>query len=265
MKKLLALISTTFLALLLPAVAFAAEAGTEEEEFDPSHEWMTHEWIPIHLGPLNLSITKPVVARSPCRPDSFNSTRDPGGVAGAEGGVETSVFSAAEISPFRRARLCVVTTEYEARLKSSQRASSASASGRSPAGVSLTVRDASRTSAVKRLTSCVWSESSATELRFSPDMNSAAEATTVRSSSSAAASSPSRTTTPTLTKLVSPSGSTLRSCLSSDTRMPASSAGPWRWNRCPDGARGSERRSRSSGAAIRHQVPSACSSSTTIR
>ena len=60
MKKLLALISTTFLALLLPAVAFAAEAGTDEEEFDPSHEWMTHEWIPIHLGPLNLSITKPV-------------------------------------------------------------------------------------------------------------------------------------------------------------------------------------------------------------
>jgi F-type H+-transporting ATPase subunit a len=59
-KKLLALISTTFLALLLPAVALAAEAGTEEEEFDPSHEWMTHEWIPIHLGPLNLSITKPV-------------------------------------------------------------------------------------------------------------------------------------------------------------------------------------------------------------
>jgi F-type H+-transporting ATPase subunit a len=60
-KKLLALISTTFLALLLPAVAFASEVGTtEEEEFDPSHEWMTHEWIPIHLGPLNLSITKPV-------------------------------------------------------------------------------------------------------------------------------------------------------------------------------------------------------------
>jgi F-type H+-transporting ATPase subunit a len=60
-KKLLALISTTFLALLVPAVAFASESGTtEEEEFDPSHEWMTHEWIPIHLGPLNLSITKPV-------------------------------------------------------------------------------------------------------------------------------------------------------------------------------------------------------------
>jgi len=59
-KKLLALISTTFLALLLPAVAFAAESGVDEEEFDPSHEWMTEEWVPIHLGPLNLSITKPV-------------------------------------------------------------------------------------------------------------------------------------------------------------------------------------------------------------
>ena len=62
MKKLLALISTTFLALLLPAVALASEVGgVEEEEFDPSHEWMTEEWIPIHLGPLDLSITKPVV------------------------------------------------------------------------------------------------------------------------------------------------------------------------------------------------------------
>ncbi len=61
MKKLLALISTTFLALLLPAVALASEVGGgEEEEFDPSHEWMTEEWIPIHLGPLDLSITKPV-------------------------------------------------------------------------------------------------------------------------------------------------------------------------------------------------------------
>jgi F-type H+-transporting ATPase subunit a len=60
-KKLLALISTTFLALLLPAVALASEVGGgEEEEFDPSHEWMTEEWIPIHLGPLDLSITKPV-------------------------------------------------------------------------------------------------------------------------------------------------------------------------------------------------------------
>jgi F-type H+-transporting ATPase subunit a len=30
-------------------------------EFDPSEEFVQHEWIPIHLGPLNLSITKAVV------------------------------------------------------------------------------------------------------------------------------------------------------------------------------------------------------------
>ena len=61
MKKLMATVSTGFLALLLPAVALAAEAGgTEEEKFDPSHEWVTKEWIPIHLGPIDLSITKTV-------------------------------------------------------------------------------------------------------------------------------------------------------------------------------------------------------------
>jgi F-type H+-transporting ATPase subunit a len=60
-KKLTAFLSTGFLALLLPAVALAAEAGGgEEEEFDPSHEWVTHDWVPIHIGPLDLSITKPV-------------------------------------------------------------------------------------------------------------------------------------------------------------------------------------------------------------
>jgi F-type H+-transporting ATPase subunit a len=60
-KKLTATVSTGFLALLVPAVALAAEAGgTEEEKFDPSHEWVTKEWIPIHLGPIDLSITKTV-------------------------------------------------------------------------------------------------------------------------------------------------------------------------------------------------------------
>lgn len=43
------------IALLLPANAFAR--GT----FDPTVEFQQHEWIPIHLGPLNLSITKAVV------------------------------------------------------------------------------------------------------------------------------------------------------------------------------------------------------------
>jgi len=60
-KKLMAIVSTGFVALLLPAVALAAEAGgTEEEKFDPSAEWVTKEWIPIHLGPIDLSITKTV-------------------------------------------------------------------------------------------------------------------------------------------------------------------------------------------------------------
>jgi F-type H+-transporting ATPase subunit a len=42
------------LALAVPAPAFAR--GT----FDPTTEFEQHEWIPIHLGPLNLSITKAV-------------------------------------------------------------------------------------------------------------------------------------------------------------------------------------------------------------
>jgi len=45
----------TLLALLVPHVAMAR--GT----FDPTTEFEQHEWIPIHLGPLNLSITKAVV------------------------------------------------------------------------------------------------------------------------------------------------------------------------------------------------------------
>jgi F-type H+-transporting ATPase subunit a len=54
-KRALAVITT--LALLAPQVALAQE---EEEEFDPSHEFEQHEWIPIHIGPLDLSITKAV-------------------------------------------------------------------------------------------------------------------------------------------------------------------------------------------------------------
>jgi F-type H+-transporting ATPase subunit a len=42
-------------AALLPAPALA------RGKFDPSTEFEQHEWIPIHLGPLNLSITKAVV------------------------------------------------------------------------------------------------------------------------------------------------------------------------------------------------------------
>jgi F-type H+-transporting ATPase subunit a len=45
----------TLLALSIPAPAFA------RGEFDPTKEFEQHEWISIHLGPLNLSITKAVV------------------------------------------------------------------------------------------------------------------------------------------------------------------------------------------------------------
>ena len=50
-----ALVTLSTLALLLPANALA------RGEFDPTTEFEQHEWIPIHLGPLNLSITKAVV------------------------------------------------------------------------------------------------------------------------------------------------------------------------------------------------------------
>ena len=43
------------LALAVPQAAFA------RGKFDPTTEFEQHEWIPIHLGPLNLSITKAVV------------------------------------------------------------------------------------------------------------------------------------------------------------------------------------------------------------
>ena len=43
------------LALVAPQAAFA------RGNFDPTTEFEQHEWIPIHLGPLNLSITKAVV------------------------------------------------------------------------------------------------------------------------------------------------------------------------------------------------------------
>ncbi len=52
MKRALVTLGT--IALLLPANAFAR--GT----FDPTKEFEQHEWVPIHLGPLNLSITKAV-------------------------------------------------------------------------------------------------------------------------------------------------------------------------------------------------------------
>jgi F-type H+-transporting ATPase subunit a len=52
MRRALAVI--TLLALSVPAPALA------RGEFDPSTEFEQHVWIPIHLGPLDLSITKAV-------------------------------------------------------------------------------------------------------------------------------------------------------------------------------------------------------------
>jgi F-type H+-transporting ATPase subunit a len=49
------LVSLSLLALALPAPALA------RGEFDPTTEFEQHEWIPIHIGGLNLSITKAVV------------------------------------------------------------------------------------------------------------------------------------------------------------------------------------------------------------
>jgi F-type H+-transporting ATPase subunit a len=48
------------LALVLPASALASTAEGEEEEFNPEHDFEIGEWIPIHIGPLDLSINKAV-------------------------------------------------------------------------------------------------------------------------------------------------------------------------------------------------------------
>ena len=53
MRRALFLVATV--ALLAPSNAFA------REEFDPTHEFELHDWVPIHLGPLDLSINKAVV------------------------------------------------------------------------------------------------------------------------------------------------------------------------------------------------------------
>jgi F-type H+-transporting ATPase subunit a len=52
MKRALA--AVTLVALLAPASALA------RGDFDPTEEFEQHEWIPIHLGPIDMSITKAV-------------------------------------------------------------------------------------------------------------------------------------------------------------------------------------------------------------
>jgi F-type H+-transporting ATPase subunit a len=54
MRRRSALVLTALVALALPQAAFA------KGEFDPAEEWELHEWIPIHIGPLDLSINKAV-------------------------------------------------------------------------------------------------------------------------------------------------------------------------------------------------------------
>ncbi len=57
--RALAIGTTLFLAL--PAVALAAsETPGDEEKFNPASEWTLHEWVPIHLGPIDMSINKAV-------------------------------------------------------------------------------------------------------------------------------------------------------------------------------------------------------------
>jgi F-type H+-transporting ATPase subunit a len=57
-KRLGALALTLF--LLLPQVALASTAPGAEEEFNPEHDFDPGEWVPIHLGSLDLSINKTV-------------------------------------------------------------------------------------------------------------------------------------------------------------------------------------------------------------
>jgi F-type H+-transporting ATPase subunit a len=57
-KRVAALALTVWLAL--PQVALASSAEGEEEEFNPEHDFEIGEWIPIHIGPLDLSINKAV-------------------------------------------------------------------------------------------------------------------------------------------------------------------------------------------------------------
>ena len=59
MRRLLTLVLG--LLVVFPSLALAAENGpSKAEKFDPSEEWTLHEWIPIHLGPIDMSVNKAV-------------------------------------------------------------------------------------------------------------------------------------------------------------------------------------------------------------
>jgi F-type H+-transporting ATPase subunit a len=57
-KRLVALLFGV--ALVLPSVALAQEPEKENKGAFISEEWELHEWIPIHLGPIDMSINKAV-------------------------------------------------------------------------------------------------------------------------------------------------------------------------------------------------------------
>jgi F-type H+-transporting ATPase subunit a len=58
MKRLAALIP--LLALALPSVALAQSSEDENKGAFISDEWELHDWIPIHIGPFDMSINKAV-------------------------------------------------------------------------------------------------------------------------------------------------------------------------------------------------------------
>ena len=58
MKRLVVLLP--LLALAVPSVAFAQGSKEENKGAFISDEWELHDWIPIHLGPIDMSINKAV-------------------------------------------------------------------------------------------------------------------------------------------------------------------------------------------------------------
>ena len=58
MKRLGVLALAAYLAL--PSLALASSAPGAEEKFNPEHDFEPGEWVPLHVGPLDLSINKTV-------------------------------------------------------------------------------------------------------------------------------------------------------------------------------------------------------------
>ena len=58
MKRVAALVP--LLALALPSVALAQGSEDENKGAFISDEWELHDWIPIHIGPIDMSINKAV-------------------------------------------------------------------------------------------------------------------------------------------------------------------------------------------------------------